>query len=116
MRVWGILALTLLQALCAACIWDRDTLGQELRGLPEIQDIIAGRIERNPPLYFEMRADLVRKELASGQGTPEARMALYDDLAVAYDRLGRQDDALAVMADKESEFATARQTLSTAKI
>lgn len=114
MRVSGVFALTILPGLCFACLWDRDTLGQELRGLPEIRDIIAGRIERNPPLYFEMRADRVRKQLASGRGTSEERMALYDDLAVAYDRLGQHDEALAVMARKELEFATIRGSLSPA--
>ena len=38
-----------------ACIWDRDTLRFETLALPGVVEIITGRIERYPPLYYEMR-------------------------------------------------------------
>src|SRR5690554_4853590 len=40
-----------------ACLWDYDTLRAEARGVPGVAEIITGRFERNPPLYYEMRLE-----------------------------------------------------------
>ncbi len=51
-------AFALLAAMPAhACINDRDTLAEEIKGLPDVAQIITGRFERNPPLYHQMRID-----------------------------------------------------------
>lgn len=73
-----------------ACLNDRDTLGEEARGLPDLMKVITGRFERNPPLYYEMRITRVTQEL---EQHPE-RLSDYNDIAVAYDRVGRDDDAI----------------------
>lgn len=79
-----------------ACLWDYDTLKAEANGLPGIAEILTGRIERNPPRYYEMRLERVTRELAADP----SRLDLYDDAGVACDRLGRSDDAIEWMAKK----------------
>ena len=82
----------------AACLWDRDTPSEEAKGLPEVVAVLAGRFERNPPLYYEMRLVRVTADL---QSRPED-LGAYDDAGVACDRLGRGDEAIAWM-DKKRE-------------
>lgn len=94
------------------CINDRDsdTLAQQGQQLPDVVRVITGRFERNPPLYFQMRIARVTKEL---QKTP-ANLPLYDDIAVAYDRLGKDDDAISWMNRKKLQL-TKSSTRTNAK-
>lgn len=82
------------------CDWDRDTLAKEALGLPGIVDIIVGRFERQPPRYYSMRLERVTKEL----GADPTRLDLYDDAAVACDKLGRLNEAINWMGKKRSEL------------
>ena len=84
----------------AACIWDRDTPAQEAKGLPEVVAVLTGRFPRNPPLYYEMRLKRVSEYL---ERYPED-LASYDDVAVACDRLGKGDDAIAWMGQKRAQL------------
>jgi tetratricopeptide (TPR) repeat protein len=84
-----------------ACLWDRDTVANESQGVPEAIDVIAGRFERNPPLYFQMRKERV---LALLKREP-ANLAAYDDAAVACDRLGDDDGAIKLMEEKARQLA-----------
>lgn len=76
-------------------MWDSDTLAQEATGLPGAVEAITGRVDINPPLYYEMRLKRV---------TSHSPMSLedYDDAAVASDRLGKTDSAIHWMALKKS--------------
>lgn len=87
----------------AGCLWDRDTLMHESLEAPRVMAAITGRFDRFPPLYYEMRLTRVTVEL---EANPK-NMDLYDDAAVACDRLGRQDEAIAWMARKADQLATA---------
>jgi len=95
-----ITAFTILCAILAAtahaCLWDRDTLAAEAKGLPGITEIITGRFDRFPPLYYEMRLERVSGRLATEQDNLE----LYDDAGVACDRLGRSDEGIGWMERK----------------
>lgn len=75
-----------------ACLNDRDSdlLEREARGVPDVMRVITGRFERNPPLFYQMRLKRVEAEL---KRDPQ-QLALYDDAAVASDRLGKSADAL----------------------
>ena len=75
-----------------ACLNDRDSdlLEREASGLPDVMRVITGRFERNPPLFYQMRLKRVEAEL---KRDPQ-QLALYDDAAVASDRLGKSADAL----------------------
>jgi hypothetical protein len=78
------------------CFWDRDTLASEASGFPGITEIITGRFDRFPPLYYEMRLERVSSEIESDPDD----LNLYDDAGVACDRLGRHDEAIEWMARK----------------
>ncbi|MES2461664.1 MAG: hypothetical protein V4671_13855 [Armatimonadota bacterium] len=69
-------------------------------GLPVPLSVITGRFPRHPALFYEMRIRRVAKELAVH---PE-RLRLYDDVAVAYDRLGKDDEALFWIKKKHSRL------------
>lgn len=90
MKRAGLLVAISLAAGASACYNDRDTLGFELRNRPDVQRALTGRFERNPPLYYEMRVARLRAQ-------PRLTAAEHDDLAVALDRLGRSDEALAAL-------------------
>jgi hypothetical protein len=76
------------------CLWDSDTVAAELKGMPDLQDVIAGRFERNPDLYYEMRIARIEKQKEiSFPGD-------YFDVAVALDRLGKDDEAIAMIENR----------------
>lgn len=92
----GALVCSVLAATAHACLWDRDTLAAEARGLPGITEVITGRFDRFPPLFYEMRLERVTGEI----DTDPDNLDLYDDAGVACDRLGRSDEAIAWMGRK----------------
>ncbi|HVT10967.1 MAG TPA: hypothetical protein VHE55_01765 [Fimbriimonadaceae bacterium] len=79
-----------LATIASACLNDRDSLADEVRLKPDVIWMITGRFERNPQLYFEMRIRRVQAELAKNPAQPD----LYDDVSVAYERLGKHGDAI----------------------
>lgn len=100
----GLLALACLPAFSAfACLWDDDTLRAEAKGLPGVVEIITGRFERNPPLYFEMRLERCAREVEANPRDFDA----YDNAAVACDRLGRGDEAIDWMKRKKDSMDAA---------
>lgn len=90
------LVCSVLAVTAHACLWDRDTLAAEARGLPGITEIITGRFDRFPPLFYKMRLERVVGEIAADADNLE----LYDDAGVACDRLGRSDEAIGWMERK----------------
>jgi hypothetical protein len=90
-----------LSSAATACLNDRDTLAQEARGLPDALQVVTGRFERNPPLFYEMRLKRVATQL---KGDP-SQLELYDDAAVASDRLGRSDEAIRWIELKRKQLA-----------
>jgi tetratricopeptide (TPR) repeat protein len=90
----------LLHNAASACLWDSDTLASEAKGIPDVIQVITGRFERNPPLYFEMRLQRVAAEL---QQHPK-KLELYDDAGVACDRLGRSGEAIVWMEQKRQQL------------
>lgn len=97
-------ALLIATPLCA-CLWDRDTIAMESQGRLEVVETMVGWFDRFPPEYYQMRLDRVAKEAGS---TPE-RLEMYDDAAVACDRLGRHDEAVAWMEKKSASMAALPQ-------
>lgn len=81
-----------------ACLWDRDTLAEEAARSDDAYLAITGRFPRNPPLYYQLRLERVEREIAE---SPSA-LHLYDDAAVACDRLNRPGDGLVWLAKKKA--------------
>lgn len=81
---------TLAASISRGCLWDSDTIYDELAGKLNLQNAIAGRIARNPAKYYELRLRNVREKLKVNPNDAGS----YDDAAVACDRLGRYDEAI----------------------
>lgn len=82
-------------AHCLACMWDYDTLEMERQRFPYAQELIAGHFLRHSDVYYEWRiAD--RSKKSRDARTP----ADYNDLAVAYDKLGRHEKAIETIEEK----------------
>jgi tetratricopeptide (TPR) repeat protein len=88
------------------CAWDRDTalaearLARDAKGRFDVIAAIVGIFDRNPPLYYQMRLERVRKEIKS---QPD-NLGLYDDAGVACDRLGKSDEAIEWMNQKQRQM------------
>jgi MYXO-CTERM domain-containing protein len=81
-----------------ACLWDSDTLEQEAAGAPSVVVALVGGFAINPPKYYAMRLARVGEALTK---TPD-ELALYDDVAVASDRIGKHDEAIEWMVKKHA--------------
>ena len=90
-----VIAITL-AAPASACLWDRDTLLDEQRGMPTVASILAGKWERHSSSFYEQRIAASRKTL---DADPK-NLAAMDDLAVALEKTGRVDEAIATMKRK----------------
>lgn len=95
-------------AAAQACLWDNDTLEAETKGKLDLVDAITGRFPRNPPLYYQMRLARVTVELAKTPG----KLELYDDAAVACERLEKSLDAIAWMAKKRKVLDSLPKSLN----
>lgn len=89
------------------CGWDRDTLSHEGSRFPEMVQVITGRFERNPPLFYQMR---IAREEPEVRAHPD-QFAVYDDLGVAYDKLGDDDRALFWMDRKKAAMDASKRTV-----
>ena len=87
-----------LMAAASACLWDRDTLDQEAKKLPGAIEAIVGYIDRNPPLYYQMRLDRIVALDREGK----ASLNDLDSAAVACERLGDSTAAIGWM-EKEAQ-------------
>lgn len=93
----GLLLLIALPTLAVACLWDYDTLLAERSRFPSTLELITGKFLRHSPEFYEWR---VKDRLKKLESDPE-NLAFLDDLAVAYDKLGKQDLAIELMEKKE---------------
>lgn len=101
MRSIGVLVVVLLlfPRVILACIWDADTRHMEEQKFPEALDLISGDFVRHSPDYYKWRlAD--RLSIAVRDRTAED----YDDIAVAYDKLGMHDRAIATIREKMNRW------------
>jgi tetratricopeptide (TPR) repeat protein len=94
----GLILLPLAPAL--ACLWDSDTLKEESLGLQDVADIVQGRILKHARTFYERKVAYTQPLLEREDVKPER----YDDLAVAYEKLGRIPEAIATMEAKEKRF------------
>ena len=80
-----------------ACLWDYDTIEMERRQFPEILEVITGKFLRHTPEFYYWR---VQDRTARLKKSPSTE-SLYDDLAVAYSKLGNNAEAIQLMKRKE---------------
>ncbi|HAI12453.1 MAG TPA: hypothetical protein DCM28_12170 [Phycisphaerales bacterium] len=92
----SLLATTLLpNQQLNACAWDYDTIAMERQRFPEAHELIVGYFVRHSDAYYQWRIE-DRLKTPFGNRTP----AQYDDIAVAYDKLGDSPKAIATMLEK----------------
>ena len=93
----SLLLLLSLSVSVTACLWDRDTFDQERRRFPSILELITGHFLRHSPEFYRWRIDDREAQLKE---SPET-LTLYDDLAVAHEKLGRHQVAIDLMRKKD---------------
>ena len=92
-----ILAALLSTGTANACLWDYDTLAMERRRFPSALELITGKFLRHGYDYYRWRIEDRKKRIAAAP----KNLAFYDDLAVAYDKIGEHDKAIATILKKE---------------
>lgn len=92
-----VIILLLIPAPLFACLWDSDTLEEERRQFPSVLELITGKFLRHSPAFYEWRIEDRKKRI---EKEPE-NVALYDDLAVAYEKTGQTDLAIETILKKE---------------
>jgi tetratricopeptide (TPR) repeat protein len=81
-----------------SCLWDRDTLEQERARFPSALELLTGHFPRHSEAYYRWRIADREARMGAGERSPE----LYDDLAVAWSKLGDDARAIALMDEKEA--------------
>ncbi|MFG0250946.1 MAG: tetratricopeptide repeat protein [Phycisphaeraceae bacterium JB051] len=82
-----------------ACAWDYDTIAMERQRFPEAHELIVGYFVRHSDAYYQWRIE-DRQKTPLEQRTP----AQYDDIAVAYDKLGESPKAIQTILEKIDRF------------
>lgn len=96
-----VVLILLFPACTCACLWDSDTLEQERYQFPDAHELIVGDFVRHSDAYYRWRiADRLAKP------TDERTPMDYDDIAVAYDKLGQQDKAIETIYEKIRRFSS----------
>lgn len=97
MRVILTVFLIFLSNYCNACLWDRDTYAMEKQKFPDAFELMTGNFDRHSNSYYQWRIAKIQPQIDKGSKDP----LLFDDLAVAYSKLGNDKKAIALMKQKE---------------
>jgi len=97
-----LLLLGILTHVGHACLWDSDTIEMERSKFPSVLELIVGKFLRHSKPFYEWRIEdrTARLENASDDEQP----ALYDDLAVAYEKTGQTQKAIELTLELEERF------------
>lgn len=93
----SVVLLLVIPAMARACLWDYDTLKQELARFPTTLELITGKFARHSIEFYQWR---IRDRLAKLESDPN-NLQYHDDLAVAYEKTGEHEKAIATMLAKE---------------
>ncbi|MEW5742391.1 MAG: hypothetical protein AB1938_25970 [Myxococcota bacterium] len=89
----------LISSVALACLWDSDTYAEEALTKKDVAEVVKGRFGKHSKAFYEAKVAYTLPLLSSDAGV--AAPERYDDLAVAYDKLGQVDRSIAVMFEKE---------------
>lgn len=84
-------------AVLLACMWDSDTLQQECSRFPTTLELITGKFLRHSQEFYKWR---IQDRLKRLKDDP-VNLGFYDDLGVAYEKIGQRVKAIEVMEAKE---------------
>lgn len=91
--------------LFIACLWDYDTIQMERQEFPTALELITGKFLRHSDVYYQWRIEDRTPKLSA---SPSAE--LFDDLAVAHEKLGNHDQAIGLMREKQLGFPDLYET------
>jgi tetratricopeptide (TPR) repeat protein len=91
-----------------ACLWDSDTFAEEALTQKDVGEIVRGRLGKHSNYFYEEKVAYTKPLIDAG----DAGVERYDDLAVAYEKLGQLDEAIGVMNAKEQRFPRQYTTLA----
>ena len=94
------LILAVLVSTASACLWDYDTLLEEMSQSPTAIELVTGAFPRHSTDFYQWRIEDRQQKLAGG----DERQTHYDDIAVAYDKLHQQEKAIEWMLRKEVKY------------
>ncbi len=94
----ALLAFLAQESRAEACLWDTDTLQVERQRFPEALELIVGYFPRHSRAFYQWR---IQDRIPRLSESPETA-PLYDDLAVAYEKIGNHANAIFVMGKLES--------------
>lgn len=83
-----------------ACYNDSDTYLTELRDNLDVTNAIIGRFTLYPPPYYEKRIEIQKEILKRDPNNLDA----YDNISVAYDRIGKGEEALKWIREKRKHL------------
>lgn len=106
--LWVVLFFFVMASMAHACLWDWDTLQMERRLFPGTLEIITGKFVRHSPAYYEWRIQDRTQHMRSPAEDPD----LADDLAVAYSKLGRHAEAVALLEQVLEDHPDRYETLA----
>lgn len=93
-----VLAVLLTAPTLRACLWDYDTIRDERRGMPGIAEVLAGRYEKHSQFFYQQRVAQMTLLLK----TEPRNLDAWDNLAVAYEKLGDHDKAISTILKKDA--------------
>ena len=103
-----MLARPLVATFLLACLWDHDTIRMERAAFPDVHEVLAGKFTRHSRAYYEWRIEDRERRLKEKPDDPN----LTDDLAVAFDKTGRTDEAIALMRKSRERDPMRYETLA----
>ncbi|WP_396161953.1 hypothetical protein [Flavobacterium sp.] len=93
MRVILTVFILLFSNFISACLWDRDTYAMEKQKFPDAFELMTGNFDRHSNSYYQWRIAKIQPQIDKGNKDP----LLFDDLAVAYSKLGDDKKAIELM-------------------
>ncbi|WP_405208987.1 tetratricopeptide repeat protein [Aquimarina sp. LLG6339-5] len=81
-----------------SCFWDYDTIEMERMQFPDVIELISGKFLRHSPEFYQWRIQDRKEKL---EKSPD-NLELYDDLAVAYSKIGNDAKAIQIILKKDS--------------
>lgn len=100
MKWVGVLAFLVLATVGRACYNDSDTYLTELRDNLDLTNAIIGRFTLYTPSYYKKRIEIQKGLLKQNPNNLEA----YDNISVAYDRIGDGKNALKWIREKRKHL------------
>ncbi len=103
-----LILLLIMVSTATACLWDTDTLHEEMSESPSAIELVTGAFARHSDEFYRWRIENRKALLEQGDDQP----LHYDDIAVAYDKLHQQEKAIDWMTRKQEKYPGKYETFA----